>query len=196
MMSPLFGKDIVFRQRMLRFAGFYDGRIDGKRGRRTRAAEELWEKEFIAIRRAHCTGDERTENNIYTLLPRVQRLARLWLVAAIPQAAINRVQVKIICGTRSYAEQDELYTRRPRVTRARGGQSMHNFGLAFDFGIFSLDGKTYYGEHEAYTILGELTDRIKGVEWGGDWTKFRDEPHIQDNTYRSTAAIRKVFESS
>lgn len=37
---------------------------------------------------------------------------------------------RLICGLRTYDEQDKLYAKRPRVTNARGGQSMHNFGVA------------------------------------------------------------------
>ena len=33
---------------------------------------------------------------------------------------------------RSNALQDKLYNQRPKVTNAKGGQSIHNYGLAFD----------------------------------------------------------------
>ena len=33
---------------------------------------------------------------------------------------------------RSNELQNELFNKRPKVTNARGGQSMHNYGLAFD----------------------------------------------------------------
>jgi hypothetical protein len=65
------------------------------------------------------------------------------------------------------------------VTKARGGQSWHNFGLAFDVGIFSTDGKNYYGESAAYREVGKIGKAL-GLEWGGDWD-FVDEPHFQYN---------------
>jgi peptidoglycan L-alanyl-D-glutamate endopeptidase CwlK len=33
---------------------------------------------------------------------------------------------------RTAKEQEELFAKRPKVTNARAGQSMHNYGLAFD----------------------------------------------------------------
>src|SRR5699024_8551372 len=42
---------------------------------------------------------------------------------------------------RSFEEQDRLFNTVPRVTNARGGQSYHNYGLAFDFVI--LEGKDF-----------------------------------------------------
>ena len=48
----------------------------------------------------------------------------------------------------SYTEQNDLYKRGsfgnppPKVTNARGGQSNHNFGIAWDGGVFE-NGKTF-----------------------------------------------------
>jgi peptidoglycan LD-endopeptidase CwlK len=42
---------------------------------------------------------------------------------------------------RTNEEQDKLYAKRPKVTNAKGGQSIHNYGLAFDIVIlFDKDG--------------------------------------------------------
>src|SRR5688572_7748364 len=81
--------------------------------------------------------DPRSEKNIATLLPEVQPLAR----ALVQKATQNGIRIKVISGLRTYAEQDELYAQgrtKPGiiVTRARGGYSNHNFGIAFDVGVF------------------------------------------------------------
>lgn len=120
--------------------------------------------------------DERSERNIATLHPRVRPYAR----ALVRQAASRDITVKIICGTRTYQEQDELYAQgrtKPGkvVTRARGGQSNHNFGIAFDVGIFQ-NGK-YLEESPDYRVVGALGEEL-GLEWGGNW-EFVDEPHFQ-----------------
>ena len=39
---------------------------------------------------------------------------------------------------RSIAEQNVLYNQRPKVTNAKGGQSIHNYSLAFDY-VIMLD---------------------------------------------------------
>lgn len=188
-------KDRRFWQRMLRVSGYYSGEIDGIRGPLQRAAEAAWEQTCEFLKRIG-TFDQRSEENIATLLPSAQQMAREWLKAAKETAHAEGYDVKIICGTRSYAEQDALYKKRPRVTRARGGQSWHNFGLAFDFGIFSLDGKEYVEESPLYAKLGKLARQVQNAEWGGDWEDFKDEPHVQLRKYRTLAGAREDFERS
>jgi peptidoglycan L-alanyl-D-glutamate endopeptidase CwlK len=107
---------------------------------------------------------------------------RSFLVAAKAIASQRGLDVKAISGLRTYAEQDSLYAKGrtapgPIVTKARGGFSNHNFGLAIDIGVFSADGKTYHGSHKLYDELGSLGESL-GLEWGGRW-KFKDAPHYQ-----------------
>lgn len=125
--------------------------------------------------------DERTERNIATLHPRVQNAARMFMRRALELMAPHGVEVKIISGTRTYEEQDELYAKGrtkpgPRVTNARGGYSNHNFGIAFDIGLFK-DHK-YLESSPLYREVSEAGKSI-GLEWGGDWKSFQDEPHYQ-----------------
>jgi peptidoglycan L-alanyl-D-glutamate endopeptidase CwlK len=103
----------------------------------------------------------------------------------------------VICGNRTYEEQDDLYAQgrsKPGsiVTKAKGGQSMHNFGTAFDIGIFSMDGKHYLGESPDYAKVGKIGKKL-GLEWGGSW-EFVDEPHFQLTVGRSLAELRTAFE--
>lgn len=123
------------------------------------------------------TGDERSERNIVTLLSEVQPLAR----SLIQTAATNGITIKVISGTRTYDEQNALYEQgRSKagriVTNARGGYSNHNFGIAFDIGVF--EGARYIEESPAYKALGALGMQL-GLEWGGNWKSIQDEPHFQ-----------------
>ena len=122
-------------------------------------------------------ADERSERNIATLLPQVQPLAR----ALIESAAAIGIAIKIISGTRTYEEQNALYeqgrtTPGRVVTNARGGYSNHNFGVAFDIGVF--DGGRYLDESPAYKAVGAIGMKL-GLEWGGNWKTIQDEPHFQ-----------------
>jgi peptidoglycan L-alanyl-D-glutamate endopeptidase CwlK len=127
------------------------------------------------------TFDDRSEIQLATLHPAMQKAARAFLGVAKVICAKVGCDVKIISGTRSYMEQDALYAKGRTilntkiVTRAKAGFSNHNFGIAFDVGIFK--GKEYCGEHPLYNELGTLGKSL-GLEWGGDW-KFVDEPHYQ-----------------
>ena len=118
-------QDRSFWQRLMRFAGYYKGEIDGIIGRQSQAAAAAWQSAAEAHRAELGSFDERSERNIATLTPETQRLARLWLSQAKAAAQAEGMDVRIICGTRTYKEQDALYRKRPRVTKARGGQSMH-----------------------------------------------------------------------
>lgn len=121
--------------------------------------------------------DDRSETNIATLHPKVQSYAR----ALILRAKDSGITIKIISGTRSYDEQAKLYAQGrtepgKRVTNAGPGYSNHNFGLAFDIGVFS--GNRYLEESPAYKAVGALGIEL-GLEWGGNWRSLQDEPHFQ-----------------
>lgn len=184
--------DVRYWQRLLRLAGYYTGKTDGIVGPLTRAAESKWIAAAQAAKEKYGTFDERSERNIATLVPKAQEVARRWLKAATARASELGVEVRIIDGNRTYAEQNKLYAQRPKVTNAKGGQSWHNFGLAFDFGVFK--GKDYLGNSPHYKTLGKLATSIPGATWGGTWTKLVDEPHIQLNLFSSVSAARTAFE--
>ena len=193
-------RDTKFWQRMLKLAGFYVGRIDGIRGVLQEAAETKWAQAEYEAKQEFGTFDERSEQNIATLLPSAQRIARMWLKQAKEEAAKLGYDVRIICGTRTYAEQDGLYAQErtkkgAKVTNARGGYSWHKFGLAFDFGIFSTDCKTNYGESQHYKTLGKLAMTLPNTTWGGTWKNPVDEPHIQLNMFGSVSKARIAFNS-
>ncbi len=123
------------------------------------------------------TVDARSEKVIATLLPQVHAIAR----ALVQRAAQNGIRIKLISGLRSYAEQDALYAMGrtqpgPRVTNARAGYSNHNFGIAFDIGVF--EGAKYLPESAKYKAVGALGMDL-GLEWGGNWKTIVDQPHFQ-----------------
>jgi peptidoglycan LD-endopeptidase CwlK len=121
--------------------------------------------------------DPRSEKCIVTLLPEVQPMAR----ALVQKAAQHGITIKILSGLRSYAEQDALYAKGrtapgPKVTNARAGYSNHNFGIAFDIGVF--EGTRYLADSPKYKAIGALGMDL-GLEWGGSWKTIVDQPHYQ-----------------
>ena len=152
-----------------------------------RAGTETWGAIYAALVQQAKNGkpeelavdpvDPRSEAVIATLLPQVRSLAR----ALVQKASSCGIQIKVISGLRTYAEQDALYARGRtapgrKVTNARGGYSNHNFGIAFDIGVFS--GKAYQAESPKYKAVGALGTEL-GLEWGGNWTSIVDQPHFQ-----------------
>ena len=156
-------------------------RVDG------RAGPETWGAIYGRLVKKRIDGqpparaidevDARSEKNIMTLLPEVRPIARM----LIQKAGLAGIRIKVISGLRSYQEQDALYTKGrtepgPKVTNARGGYSNHNFGIAFDVGVF--EGSKYMPESVKYKAVGVIGMDL-GLEWGGNWTTIVDQPHFQ-----------------
>jgi len=152
-----------------------------------RAGPETWTAIYKKIVRPSASGrtpspsvsevDARSEKVIATLLPPAQPLAR----ALVQKSALNGIQIKIISGLRTYDEQNALYAQGrtapgSKVTNARGGYSNHNFGIAFDIGVF--EGTRYLPESPKYKAAGVLGMEL-GLEWGGNWKTLVDQPHFQ-----------------
>jgi peptidoglycan L-alanyl-D-glutamate endopeptidase CwlK len=200
MASPLVKTDILFWQRLLASSGFYKGALDGLWGKKSEAADAAFVAFYEGQKVKLGTFDRRTETEIAGLLPKAQVLARKFMHIAIKAPFV----VKILSGTRTYAEQNELYAKGrtksgPKVTNARGGQSNHNFGIAWDVGIF-VDGRYNEGrnakENQQYVDLAKLVKKdVPGLEWGGDWRSFKDMPHYQLATGKSMSQLRAALEA-
>lgn len=156
--------------------------VDGKAGPETWGAIyqkicKVKKSEMASVVGALEPVDARSEKIIATLLPEVQPFAR----ALVHKANANGVTIKIISGLRTYEEQNALYAQGRtapgnKVTNARGGYSNHNFGIAFDIGIF--EGAKYLGDSPKYKAVGVLGMEL-GLEWGGNWKTIVDQPHYQ-----------------
>jgi len=137
------------------------------------------------------TFDSRTECCIVTLLPAARDYARKLMVACLADG----IRLKIISGSRTYAEQDSLYARGRTVpglvvTDERGGYSWHNFGIAWDIGIFDGNGH-YIRESHLYARAGEIGKSL-GLEWGGDWYSRPEEWHFQLKIGLGIAQCREI----
>jgi peptidoglycan LD-endopeptidase CwlK len=195
MSTRLFPDDVTFLQRLLSCCGLYSDTIDGTFGSNTDNAEEAFNNRCEAIAAAEGTFDARSEGNIRSLRTDAQPLARKSLKAL--RAAGH--DARIISGTRSYAEQNALFRQGrfgnhgPVVTRSRGGQSWHNFGLAWDIGLFRNG--AYVTDDAVYRQVSGIA-KIAGIEWGGDWHSFKDFPHYQIATAgQSVGSARVHFEA-
>ena len=86
-------------------------------------------------------------------------------------------------GYRTVARQEWLYAQgrtRPgdKVTKARSPK-WHGYGLAADIVWKDNNGRVHWdGGAEMWKTLGHCA-RANSLEWGGDWSDFVDEPHIQ-----------------
>ncbi len=190
----LFSDDVLFFQRILRADGLYEGNLDGQWGPKTERAAKEFEKLAEEIRPRAGTFDIRSERSLSTLCLKAQNEARLFPCRVVGDG----LNVRIISGTRIYAEQNALYkkgrfgNRGPVVTNARGGFSNHNFGIARDIGIFTPSGgyKADGPEYEKAAQKGLSPE----IEWGGNWKKLVDKSHYQLRQHFQIAELRARFE--
>ncbi|MDB5279920.1 MAG: peptidase and D,D-carboxypeptidase VanY/endolysin [Ferruginibacter sp.] len=197
MSYQLLKQDVLFYQRFLKANGFYDGKLDGRWGPKTDAADAAFVAKSQSVKADFGAVDAKSESNIVTLIPDAQIAARKFL--AILTAAGK--DIRILSGTRTYAEQDALYKQGrngntlPKVTNAKGGQSNHNFGLAWDIGVF--ENGNYVGTDSKYKAIPAMVlPQLPQLEWGGNWISFKDFPHYQlKSVSDSVADIRNLFEN-
>lgn len=193
MSERLFRDDVLFTQRLLAADGLYAGALDGLWGPRTEAAWQGFQSRSRALRDLHGEFDLRSEAALGTLAVPAQAAAR----ASLARILAAGFDARIISGTRTWAQQDALFRQGrygnpgPVVTRARGGQSLHNFGIAWDIGLFTATGG--YLTDAAPYARAAVQGRAPDVEWGGDWTGFPDPSHYQLATGRSLAVLRQRF---
>lgn len=93
--------------------------------------------------------------------------------ALMPEGTV----IRIVQGLRTFPEQHALFIQQPKVTNADQGQSYHNYGLAIDFALL-VNGKIDWTVNATWLIVVKVfTDA--GYQWGGNWSKFKDNPHLE-----------------
>lgn len=114
------------------------------------------------------------------------------------------VRLRFSHTLRTVKEQDALYAQgrtKPGkiVTNAQGGQSIHNYGLAFDI-VLLLDKDGSGGFKTASWDIDANFKRVvdffkkKGWTWGGDFKSFKDNPHFEytkGNSWKYYKTLRK-----
>jgi peptidoglycan L-alanyl-D-glutamate endopeptidase CwlK len=132
----------------------------------------------------------------------------------------KRVRLRFAYTLRSLEEQEELYAqgrtkktdangKRLRiVTNAKAGQSTHNYGLAFDIVLLlDLDDNGTF-ETASWDIIKDFDgDKVAdwmevvkhfksiGFVWGGDWTKFIDNPHFEKTFGHTWRTLKAKYDS-
>ena len=125
--------------------------------------------------------------------------------ALLVNCSTKNLRIRITQGIRSYLYQDELYAQgrtKPGaiVTKAKGGESRHNFGVAIDICLLTQNPSDTYnldidtnnvGISDWYQVVQIAKDL--GFEWGGDWKK-KDLPHFQLTFGLSRQEMQRRYE--
>jgi peptidoglycan L-alanyl-D-glutamate endopeptidase CwlK len=116
------------------------------------------------------------------LHPKVRAMAEKFLA----ECDLSGIELVVTSTYRDHEAQDALYakgrtTPGPKVTNAKGGQSLHNFRVAFDV-VPKKNGKLVWGttgeDEWLWKRIGEIGESV-GLAWGGRWKRFPDFPHFQ-----------------
>lgn len=109
----------------------------------------------------------------------------------------TNMMVRLTRTLSTFAEQAAIFAQGRTVkgtivTNARAGQSIHNYGLAFDFVLlYDLDNNGTFEKVSWDTLLDydkngsadwqQVVQPFKklGYSWGGDFKSISDSPHIE-----------------
>ena len=163
--------------------------------------------------------DKITLERIATLHPKIRKEV-LEAYTFINNKLLGKgVRLRFAYTTRTIEEQDELYAqgrtklfdtkgkRLGKVTNAKGGQSIHNYHLAWDI-VLLLDknGDGVFEEASWNTTLDfdkdgeadwmEVVKHFKSIEavWGGDW-KFVDKPHFEKTFGHTWKTLKTKYDN-
>lgn len=134
--------------------------------------------------------DKVSQDRIEKLHPSVRDEVKK-IIAECDSALNGRAKIRVTQGLRTFAEQEKLYNQGrtspgKKVTNAKAGQSIHNYGLAVDICLI-IDGKDVSWDtakdwdndgvadwYECVKIFAKY-----GWDWGGNWKTFKDLPHFE-----------------
>ena len=147
--------------------------------------------------------DQTTKQHIGQLHPSVrEEVAKI--IQECDLVLTGKAKVRITQGLRTFAEQDDLYAQgrtKPgkKVTNAKGGQSIHNYGFAVDICLI-IDGKTASWDTAKDWDNDQISDWSEcvkifakyGWDWGGNWETFKDLPHFDKRGYNDWKKLSKL----
>ncbi len=185
--------NVMAVQKLLKSRGLYAGALDGWYGpktedsvRRFQSENGLYPTQIVDPRTRQKLFNPHPKDHFETrstsieltsLNPRVAAMARKFLELA----RRNNLDIRIITAFRSWDEEDKLYAQGrwapgQIVTNARGGDSYHNWGLAFDAAPFEQGKMT--NDMGKFKQMGAFGEQV-GLKWGGTFRALVDYPHFQ-----------------
>lgn len=147
--------------------------------------------------------DTVTKQRIEKLHPSV-REEMIKIVNECNVALTSKAKIRITQGLRTIEEQNQLYAigrtlSGKKVTNAKGGQSVHNYGFAVDICLI-IDNKIASWD----TVKDWDNDKVAdwyecvkifakyGWDWGGNWKKMKDLPHFDKKGYNNWRTLAKM----
>lgn len=112
------------------------------------------------------------------LVPPAKQRAEAFIAAAKAKG----IDLLVTSTYRDNESQDALYAQGRTapgniVTRAKAGQSWHNWRCALDI-VPLVNGKAIWDDQALWKQIGEI-GKSCGLEWAGNWVTFKEFPHFQ-----------------
>ncbi len=132
-------------------------------------------------------------NKLETLEPELRPLIEQLIMGAEIATGLEWI---VTSGRRTMAEQQKLYdqgrtTKGAIVTKAKPGQSAHNFGLAADLAPMK-DGKIWWSAPESvWQAMADTAVKL-GLTAGFYFKSFKDMPHVELSTWKQAQADWKA----
>jgi len=147
--------------------------------------------------------DRPTKQRIADLHPSIREEVTK-IIEECDEALTGKAKVRITQGLRTIEEQNLMYAQGrtlpgKKITNAKGGQSIHNYGFAVDICLI-IDEKTASWETKKDWDNDKIADWYEcvkifakhGYEWGGNWKTFKDMPHFQKRNVNSWQKLAKL----
>lgn len=131
------------------------------------------------------TGNTRVDENISSLDPRIRNRLKAIVLELRLRYGID-IRGAVQGGFRTYSEQDKLYEK--GASKAKGGYSNHNFGIALDVAIYGNGKYLPKGTEWQYEKYGNVAKK-RGFMRGGDWKSFFDPAHIE---YKHNKTLKQL----
>jgi len=147
--------------------------------------------------------DKHTQERIKKLHP-IVRDEVAQIVIACDKALTGRAKIRITQGLRTFQEQNELFAMGrtklgQKVTHAKAGQSIHNYGFAVDICLL-IDQKMVSWDTAKDWDNDKISDWFEcvkifiqnGWDWGGNWKKLKDLPHFEKRGFNNWKKLSKL----
>lgn len=147
--------------------------------------------------------DKYTKERIQKLHPSVREEVTK-IINECNQTLTGKAQVRITQGLRTFREQNDLYAQGrtkvgKKVTQAKAGQSIHNYGFAVDVCLL-IDNKTATWDTAKDWDNDSIADWQECVKifakydwnWGGNWKTIKDYSHFEKKGFSDWKKLKKL----
>ncbi len=117
------------------------------------------------------------EDMIFNTLDSLHPALRNKVIQLMIESKKRGIQLVIVETYRTPERQDTYYKKSRRLTRLRGGDSKHQYGVAVDI-LPVINGVSQYNKPKVWKRVGLIGEKL-GLRWGGRWRRLYDPAHFE-----------------